>query len=118
MELKIGGYERDVLRRGGGMEIVEITWPSGTRTRKHNHNAHGRVRVMRGRIFEIRSGKKVYYEAGENFLEIEGDVPHIIGNDSNSVAVTRHIYEPELTMETFEDDANDIAALAQEAPVL
>lgn len=99
------------LHRRNGIEAVEITWPVGTRTPKHNHHSKGWVWVLRGRVFEISDGKKNYYQEGDSFLEVPNGSTHIVGNDSEEVAVTFHVYKPELEMDIFEDDAADVDAI-------
>ena len=90
MTLRIGAYERTVCHRENGIEAVEINWHPGTRTPKHNHASKGWVWVLKGRIFEIKDGRKNYYEAGDTFLEVHGDQTHIVGNDTHDPALTFH----------------------------
>ncbi len=111
MTLRVGGYERTVRHRGSGIEAVEINWHPGTRTPKHNHASKGWVWVLRGRIFEIKDGRKNYYEAGNSFLEVDSDQMHIVGNDARDGAITFHVYVPELKMQIFPDNEADIAVL-------
>jgi quercetin dioxygenase-like cupin family protein len=111
MDMKIGGYDRDIRHRANGLEAVQFTWPSGTRTPKHNHHSRGWVWVLKGRVFEIREGRKYHYEAGDAFLEVPNGALHIVGNDTEETAVTFHVYKPELEMDLFEDDEADKAAL-------
>jgi len=103
MSLHIGGYERIIRHRGNGIEAVEITWHPGARTPKHNHGSRGWVWVLQGRIFEVKNGKKIYYDAGQSFLEVQREETHIVGNDTTQLAITFHIYQPELQMDTFAD---------------
>ena len=84
--LRIGGYERMVRHRGVGIEAVEINWRPGTRTPKHNHASKGWVWVLSGRVFEIRDGRKRYYQAGDSFVEVDCDQTHIVGNDTSEAA--------------------------------
>jgi hypothetical protein len=111
MALMIGGYDRIIRHRGNGIEAVEILWRPRTRTPKHNHGSKGWVWVLQGRIFEVRSGKKNYYEAGDAFLEVDREESHIVGNDTEELATTFHVYQPELQMDTFSDSDADVAAL-------
>jgi quercetin dioxygenase-like cupin family protein len=111
MALQIGGYDRIVRHRGNGIEAVEIVWHPGTRTPKHNHSSRGWVWVLRGRIFEVKNGSKVYHEAGAYFLETHREEAHIVGNDTKDLAVTFHVYQPELQMDTFPDGVTDILAV-------
>ena len=111
MTLRIGGYERTVCHRGNGVEAVEITWHPGTRTPKHNHACKGWAWVLRGRIFEIKDGRKFYYEAGDTFSEVHCDQTHIVGNDTHDPAVTFHVYVPGLEMQIFLDDEPDRLAM-------
>jgi quercetin dioxygenase-like cupin family protein len=111
MELQIGGYERAIRQRANGIEAVEFTWPRGTRTPKHNHHSRGWVWVLRGRVFEVRDGHKTYYEEGDAFLEVANGSTHIVGNDTEDVSITFHVYKPELVMDTFDDDESDRQAL-------
>ena len=111
MTLRIGGYERTVCHRGNGIEAVEITWHPGTRTPKHNHACKGWAWVLRGRIFEIKDGRKCYYEAGDTFSEVHCDQTHIVGNDTHDPAVTFHVYVPELEMQIFPDNEADLLAM-------
>ena len=113
MALQIGGYDRTIRHRGNGIEAVEIAWHPGTRTPKHNHSSKGWVWVLRGRVFEVRDGKKTYYGAGDSFLEVGHEETHIVGNDSGDMAITFHVYQPELKMETFPDNESDVAVLAR-----
>jgi uncharacterized NAD(P)/FAD-binding protein YdhS/quercetin dioxygenase-like cupin family protein len=109
--LRVGGYDRIIRHRGSGIEAVEITWHPGTRTPKHNHSSRGWVWVLRGRIFEVRNGKKTYFEAGDSFLEVDGEETHIVGNDTRDLAITFHVYQPELQMGTFSESEMDIVAV-------
>ena len=111
MPIQIGGYERVVKHRGNGLEAVFFRWPHGTRTPKHNHRSHGTVWVLEGEVFEVRNGAKIRYTKGDSFPEIPFSTVHIVGNDSDLVAVTFHIYLPELAMETFADDESDYTAI-------
>lgn len=111
MALHIGGYDRIIRHRGNGIEAVEIVWHPGTRTPKHNHSSRGWVWVLRGRVFEVKNGKKVYHEAGDSFLEVHRKETHIVGNDTKDIAITFHVYQPELQMETFSDSVSDIIAV-------
>lgn len=117
IEMKIGGYARDVKQRENGLEAVQFTWPSGTRTPKHNHHSRGWVWVLQGRVFEIRDGQKHYYEAGDAFLEVADGSLHIVGNDGEETAISFHVYKPELVMDLFEDDESDKQALYETAEV-
>jgi predicted metal-dependent enzyme (double-stranded beta helix superfamily) len=103
MALTLGGYDRIVRHRGEGIEAVEIVWHPGTRTPKHNHGSKGWAWVLQGRVFEVRNGKKVYHVAGDAFLEVDHEEAHIVGNDTTELAVTFHVYQPELRMDTFSD---------------
>jgi hypothetical protein len=49
--------------------------------------------------------------AGDAFLEVDHEEAHIVGNDTNELAVTFHVYQPELRMDTFADSESDLAAL-------
>jgi len=111
MSLHIGGYERIIRHRGNGIEAVEINWHPGTRTPKHNHASRGWVWVLQGRVFEVKNGKKVYYDAGQSFVEVHLEEAHIVGNDTKDLAITFHVYQPELQMETFSDVGSDIVAI-------
>ncbi|HEY5047395.1 MAG TPA: hypothetical protein VII49_05190 [Rhizomicrobium sp.] len=64
-----------------------------------------------GEVFEVRNGAKIRYTKGDSFPEIPFSTVHIVGNDSDLVAVTFHIYLPELAMETFADDESDYTAI-------
>jgi hypothetical protein len=66
---------------------------------------------IESRIFEIKDGRKNYYEAGVSFLETDSDQMHIVGNDTRDGATTFHVYVPELKMPIFPDDEADIAVL-------
>lgn len=114
MEFRIGQYKRTVLKRSDEIEIAEITWEPGDRTKKHNHkDSNAWIAVLQGRIFEIRGGVKRYFEPGSDLkLEVPVGVAHIVGNDTNTPAISVHIFMPKLEMEYFEDDESDIAALA------
>jgi len=109
--LRIGAYERTVCRRGNGIEAVEINWHPGTRTPKHNHASKGWVWVLKGRVFEIKDGRKNYFEAGDTFLEVHGEHTHIVGNDTLDPAVTFHVYMPELEMQIFPDNEADLVLM-------
>jgi quercetin dioxygenase-like cupin family protein len=111
MALTLGRYDRIVRHRGEGIEAVEIVWHPGTRTPKHNHGSKGWAWVLQGRVFEVRNGKKVYHVAGDAFLEVDHEEAHIVGNDTNELAVTFHVYQPELRMDTFSDSESDLAAM-------
>jgi quercetin dioxygenase-like cupin family protein len=111
MALMIGGYDRTIRHRGNGIEAVEILWRPRTRTPKHNHTSKGWVWVLQGRIFEVRNGKKNYYEAGDAFLEVDSEETHIVGNDTEELAITFHVYQPELQMDMFSDSDADVAAI-------
>lgn len=114
MQCEIGNYERNILQRANGLEAVEITWKPGSRTKKHTHrNSKGYIWVLRGRIFEVREGRKSYYSAGVMLPEVDNGVAHIVGNDSGKDAVTFHVFTPELEMDYLDDDRFDIAALAE-----
>lgn len=117
MEMRIGGYERLIRQRCNGIEAVQITWPAGTRTPKHSHHSDGWVWVLKGRVFEVKGGKKIYYEEGDAILEVPDGATHIVGNDTEEVAITFHVYKPELVMDTFDDDGADKHALALSSQV-
>jgi hypothetical protein len=55
---------------------------------KHNHGSRGWAWVLQGRVFEVRNGKKLYHAAGDAFLEVDREDAHIVGNDTNELAVT------------------------------
>jgi quercetin dioxygenase-like cupin family protein len=111
LALTLGGYDRIVRHRGNGIVAVEIVWPPGTRTPKHNHGSRGWAWVLQGRVFEVRDGKKIYHAAGAAFLEVDHQEAHIVGNDTNELAVTFHVYQPELQMDLFTDSESDLAAM-------
>ena len=111
MALTLGGYDRIIRHRGNGIEAVEIVWHPGTRTPKHNHGSRGWAWVLQGRVFEVRNGKKLYHAAGDAFLEVDREEAHIVGNDTNELAVTFHVYQPELQMDMFSDSELDIVAM-------
>lgn len=115
MELSTTGYIREIKQRNHGIEAVEITWPKGTRTPKHNHRSRGWVWVLKGRVFEVKDGKKLYYGEGDAFLEVPNGSTHIVGNDTEEVSITFHVYKPELEMDIFEDSPEDKAALQEVA---
>jgi len=111
MECQIGGYERNVRQRCNGIEAVELTWSPGARTPKHSHRAHGWTWVLKGRLFEVRDGIKIYHEEGASFRERPDGTTHIVGNDSVVPAISFHVYRPELEMDFFIDDESDRIAL-------
>jgi quercetin dioxygenase-like cupin family protein len=111
MALTLGGYDRIIRHRGNGIEAVEIVWHPGTRTPKHNHASRGWAWVLQGRVFEVRNGKKLYHAAGDAFLEVDREEAHTVGNDTNDLAVTFHVYQPELQMDMFSDSELDIVAM-------
>lgn len=111
MALTLGGYDRIIRHRGNGIEAVEIVWHPGTRTPKHNHGSRGWAWVLQGRVFEVRNGKKLYHAAGDAFLEVDREEAHIVGNDTNELAVTFHVYQPELQMDMFSDSNSDIVTM-------
>ena len=111
MALTLGGYDRIIRHRGNGIEAVEIVWHPGTRTPKRNHGSRGWAWVLQGRVFEVRNGKKLYHAAGDAFLEVDREEAHIVGNDTNELAVTFHVYQPELQMDMFSDSDSDIVAM-------
>ena len=88
MALTLGGYDRIIRHRGNGIEAVEIVWHPGTRTPKHNHGSRGWAWVLQGCVFDA-------------FLEVDREEAHIVGNDTNELAVTFHVYQPELQMDMF-----------------
>ena len=49
--------------------------------------------------------------AGDAFLEVDHLEAHIVGNDTNEVAVTFHVYQPKLLMDLFADSEADLAAM-------
>jgi len=112
MALTLGAYDRIIRHRGNGIEAVEIVWHPGTRTPKHNHGSRGWAWVLQGRVFKVRNGKKLYHTAGDAFLEVDREEAHIVGNDTNELAVTFHVYQPELQMDMFSDSDSDIVAIA------
>jgi quercetin dioxygenase-like cupin family protein len=116
MALTLGGYDRIVRHRGNGIEAVEIVWPPGTRTPKHNHGSRGWAWVLQGRVFEVRDGKKIYHAAGGAFLEVDDLEAHIVGNDTDELAVTFHVYQPALQMDLFADSDADLAAMDLSGP--
>ena len=111
MALTVGGYDRIIRHRGNGIEAVEIVWHPGTRTPKHNHRSRGWTWVLQGRVFEVKNGEKVHHKAGDAFLEVDREETHIVGNDSNEIAITFHVYQPELQMDIFPDSMSDILAM-------
>ena len=111
MALTLGGYDRIIRHRGNGIEAVEIVWHPGTRTPKHNHRSRGWTWVLQGRVFEVKNGEKVHHKAGDAFLEVDCEETHIVGNDSNEIAITFHVYQPELQMDMFSDSESDIVAM-------
>jgi quercetin dioxygenase-like cupin family protein len=110
--MTIGGYRRNVLYRGNGMEIVEIIWPAGARTPKHDHGSSGVCWVLQGSVVEVREGKKTRATKGAQMFEIPFETVHIVGNEEPEEAITLHVYTPELTMTTYPDDETDAALCA------
>jgi len=106
--MRIGGYGRNVLYAGNGLEAVVITWPPGTRTPKHDHSSGGWVWVLKGRIFEVEDGRKRYFNDGDELAEVALQTVHIVGNDSDEEAVTFHVYKPELSMTLYPDADADL----------
>jgi quercetin dioxygenase-like cupin family protein len=91
--------------------VSDMAWPPGTRTPKHNHGSRGWAWVLQGRVFEVRGGKKIYHAAGDAFLEVDHLEAHNVGNNTDEVAVTFHVYQPELQMDLFADSEADLAAM-------
>ena len=108
---------RELRQRAHGIEAVQFTWAPGTRTPKHRHHSRGIVKIQEGSLFEIKNGVKTYYEAGDVLLEVPLESVHIVGNDSDRVARSFHIYWPELTMDELPDDESDQRALSQHPPL-
>ncbi len=107
---------RDVRHRAHGIEAVQFTWEPGTRTPKHSHHSRGVVKIQEGCLFEVKDGVKTYYRAGDTLLEVPNESIHIVGNDTNTLARSFHIYWPELAMDELPDDDADTAALATPPP--
>ncbi len=107
---------RDVRQRLHGIEAVQFTWEPGTRTIKHRHHSRGIVKIQEGCLFEIKDGVKTYYTAGDTLLEVPNESVHIVGNDTNRMARSFHVYWPELTMDELPDDDSDAVALATPPP--
>ena len=116
MLMQIGAHSREMHFSCEMLEAIRITWPPGARTPKHDHCAGcAFVWVIQGEIFEIREGGKKYHSAGEGgyLLEIPDGKAHIVGNDSEVVAITFHVYVPRLQMREYPDDETDTRLLAQ-----
>lgn len=95
---------------------MQFTWEPGTRTPKHRHHSRGIVKIQEGYLYEIKDGVKTYYGAGDILLEVPLESVHIVGNDTNTLARSFHIYWPELTMDELPDSDADTAALATPPP--
>ena len=106
----------DVRHRAHSIEAVQFTWAPGTRTPKHRHYSRGVVKIQEGCLFEVKDGVKTYYMAGDTLLEVPNESIHIVGNDTNTLARSFHIYWPELAMDELPDDDADTAALAIPPP--
>ena len=111
MTTKLFSYERKITYKDDLVEVVEITWPVGSRSVAHDHgNSHGLVRVLAGRIFCDTYNKatkqfkeRIEASVGEVLLETP-DIIHVMGNASESEeARTVHIYTPPLTMTRYEE---------------
>jgi hypothetical protein len=59
----------------------------------------------------VKNCEKVHHKAGDAFLEVDREETHIVGNDSNEIAITFHVYQPELQMDMFSDSESDIVAM-------
>jgi len=95
-------YIRDILHREEEYEVVLITWPPGSRSRKHNHgNSCGLTRVLEGKIYEERDGKRSQHEKGSVIVETP-DTIHVVGNDSAQEARSLHFYTPKLDMKFYD----------------
>ena len=44
-------------------------------------------------------------------MEVDSEETHIVGNDTEGLAITFHVYQPELQMDMFSDNDADIAAI-------
>ena len=44
-------------------------------------------------------------------MEVDSEETHIVGNDTEGLAITFHVYQPEVQMDTFSDSDADVAAI-------
>lgn len=107
---------REMKQREHGIEAVQFTWAPGTRTPKHRHHSRGIVKIQAGCLYEIKNGVKTYYTAGDTLLEVPNESVHIVGNDTNTLARSFHVYWPELEMDELPDSDADKAALKVPPP--
>ena len=89
-----------------GVEVVRFVWPPGSRTPNHDHSASGIVIVLEGTLYEKKAGQTAHVAAGNLLVEVEMDVPHIVGNDGAEPAVSIHTYfTRQLRMNKYPDPA-------------
>jgi cysteine dioxygenase len=120
-------YTRNLVEDSDDFEMIVLNWQPGQASRIHDHNgSHCFMVVLQGEIFEQRFLQKAddgllisetqaptaapgpcpqLQEISKAQLRKPGDFSyihdkialHIIGNESNSPAVTLHVYSPPIT---------------------
>ncbi len=98
-------YIREIVALDEKKEEVKITWPIASKSVAHSHgDSYGIIEVLEGKVYENRfdkaSGKflgSLTHSQGEIFHETP-DIIHIMGNKSDTVAITYHVYTPPLKM--------------------
>jgi quercetin dioxygenase-like cupin family protein len=98
-------YVREIITLDDQKEEVKITWPIASKSVAHSHgDSTGTIEVLEGEVYENRfdkeSGKflgSFIHKKGDVFHETP-DIIHIMGNKSDKVAITHHVYTPPLKM--------------------
>jgi len=103
--LAVMNYIREILHKDDKEEEVKITWPVASKSVAHSHgDSYGTIQVLEGEVYENRFDKASGKFLG-SFIHVKGDVfqetpdiIHIVGNKSDTIAITHHVYKPPLTM--------------------
>ncbi len=103
-------YKRTVIYRDKDTEVVLIVWPPHSQSPVHDHGkSYGTTIVVKGYIFEEswdKETRKIYirrsYGPAMELRETPSRI-HRIGNDTDEIAVTMHIYHPPLKMRSYPD---------------
>ena len=101
-------YNRTVVYRDKEVEVVVIVWPPHSKSPIHDHGkSYGTTFVVKGYIYEESwdkaTGKIYSHRRFGPTMELRETPYHIhrIGNGTDEIAVTLHIYSPPLKMKFY-----------------
>lgn len=112
------GYQRALIHAGDDFEVVAAIWAVGGGTLIHDHGSeetYGVVRVIRGDLYNriyrhqvdgnVVLAKSLTHEKGE-FIEVPKGLVHAMGNRSETVALSLHVYSPSIVNVSYWDPSN------------